>query len=116
MGKVKDQAALDCYKRVLTDLGHVTGYIQWKSLPFDWLYENLPNVGVRLVHQLMRDHVVSGGEIHQVEEKRPLWIAWRFHYDLRLPISNRRVYIETVLDQADDPEDCTIWVVNMHDQ
>ena len=108
MGKVKDEAALNCYKRVLLDLGHVTGYIQWKGLPFDWLSANLPNVSVRLVHQLMKGHVASGGQIHQVEEKRPLWLTWRFHYDLRLPISNRRVYIETVLDQADDPEDCTI--------
>jgi hypothetical protein len=101
---------------VLLKLGHVGGYIQWKRLPLTWLAENLPNMTAKLIHQLMVEYVMSGGQIHQVEETRPEYVAWRFHYDLRLPISNRRVYIETALDDADDPEDCTIWVVNMHDQ
>jgi hypothetical protein len=64
----------------------------------------------------MRKHVLAGGKIDQVEEKRPEYVTWRFHYDLRMPISGRRVYIETVLIQANDIEDCTIIVVNMHDQ
>jgi len=64
----------------------------------------------------MRKHVLAGGKIDQVEEKRPEYVTWRFHYDLRLPISGRRVYIETVLDQADEIEDCTIWVVSIHEK
>ncbi|HOB73401.1 MAG TPA: hypothetical protein PKG54_02645 [Phycisphaerae bacterium] len=64
----------------------------------------------------MAEYVASGGEIDQIEETRPEYVACRFHYDLRLPIGERRVYIETVLDEADEPEDCTIWVVNMHDE
>ncbi|HEY7116469.1 MAG TPA: hypothetical protein VH475_07785 [Tepidisphaeraceae bacterium] len=116
MGKGKDEAALECYRNVLLKLWHVTGYIQWKDLPLRWIAANLPNVGVRLIHELMAHHVASGGRIDQTEETRPEYVAWRFHYDLRMPISNRRVYIETVLDQTDDLEDCTIWVVNIHDQ
>ena len=52
----------------------------------------------------------------EVIERRPEYVFWRFHYDLRMPISNRRVYIETVFEHEPDPEDCTIWIVNMHDQ
>jgi len=116
MAKQKDPAAFECYRQLLLELGHVTGYIQWKPLPATWLATNLPNIGMRLVHQLMAEHVRSGGDIDQVEETRLEYIGWRFHYDLRIPIVDRRVYIETVLDQAEDLEDCTIWVVNMHDQ
>jgi hypothetical protein len=116
MAQPKDQAALLTYREVLLKLGHVAGYIQWREVPLRWLAANLPNVGVRLVHELMIRHVQSGGKIDQVEETRDAYLMWRFHYDLRLPISSRRVYIETVLYHVDDVEDCTIWVVNMHDQ
>lgn len=116
MGKPADRDALECYRAVLLRYGQVKGYIMWKSLPFRWLNENLPNVSARLLHELMIAHVESGGEIDQVQERRPEYVAWRFHYDLRLPVSGTKLYIETVLDQADDPADCTIWVVNVHEQ
>ncbi|MEP0842982.1 MAG: hypothetical protein HRF43_09750 [Phycisphaerae bacterium] len=112
----KDQAALDCYREVLLNFGRVAGYIQWRQLPWSWLSTNLPGITQRLIHELMIEYVAAGGEIDQVAETRPEYVAWRFHYDLRLPISGRRVYIETVLDQADGPEDSTIWIVNMHDR
>jgi hypothetical protein len=116
MAKPKDSAALECYRQVLLNFGHVQGFIEWERLPYTWLRTNLPNVNARQVHQLMIAHVASGGEIDQVEERRPEYVAWKFHYDLRLPISGRKLYIETVFEQADDPEDCTIHVVNVHDQ
>jgi hypothetical protein len=116
MRKAKDQAALDCYREVLLKLGQVTDYIQWKELPLCWLFENLPNINVKLVHELMAEHVQSGGEIYQVEETRPEYVWWRFHYDIRMPLSGRRVYIETVLEQGEDAEASTIWIVNLKDQ
>jgi hypothetical protein len=115
MGKVIDQDALDAYRHVLLTLGPITGYIQWRNLPLEWLSKNLPNVGVKLIHELMASHVAGGGEIDQVLERRPEYVSWRFHYDLRMPVSNRRVYVETVFMDEPDPDDCTIWIVNMHD-
>ena len=115
MGTAKDQAALDAYRAVLTNLGHVTGYIQWKRVPAEWLHANIPNINARLIHELMIAHAKGGGEIDQVVEKRPQYTSWGFHYDLRLPIAERRVYIETVFMHEPDPEDCTIWIVNLHD-
>lgn len=96
-------------------LAHVEGYVVWKKLPREWLDKHLPNYTHRAMNELMADHVRRGGEIHQVKETRAEHIEWRFHYDLRIPIINRRVYIETVFVHERDPEDCTIYVVNMHD-
>lgn len=115
MGKAT-QAALDAYRKVLIELGSVTGYIQWKPVPLDWLHRNLSNVTVRLIHEAMISHAIAGGTIDQVVEKRPLWIQWQFHYDIRLPILDRRIYIETVFEHEPCLEDCTIWVVSLHDQ
>lgn len=64
----------------------------------------------------MAEHVASDGKIDQVPETRPEYLHWGFHYDLRIAVGDRQVYIETVLDQERDLEDCTVWVVNMHDQ
>jgi hypothetical protein len=116
MGKVTDETALKAYRDVLLNWGMVTGYIQWKQLPLEWLSKNLPNVGAKLIHEAMIEHVKAGGEIDQVVERRPTWIEWKFHYDLRLPVSDRRIYIETVFEHESCLDDCTIWIVNIHDQ
>jgi hypothetical protein len=47
-------------------------------------------------------------------EGRPEWSAWPFHYDFRLQMSGRDIYIETIL-QDDDPNDSTIHIVCMRD-
>lgn len=111
---MKDPAALGRYRQVLIELSHVTDYIQWEDGALRRLSEHLPGVGIRLIHELMHDHAASGRKIDQVEEKRPEYIGWRFHYDLRLPVSGQRFYIETVLDDHPDIEDCVIHVVNIH--
>jgi len=116
MTKPRDQAALDYYRAVLLSLGRVRGYIEWKKLPLQWLTINLPDIRVEVVHELMISHIESGGRIHQVLERRPEFVQWRFHYDLRLPISNRLIYIESVLDQGKTIEDGLIVIVNMHDR
>jgi len=113
--KPKDEAALKRYREVLLKFGHFTDYIQWKPLPERWLGTNIPNVTAKLVHELMVKHAASDADIDQISETRPEYSHWRFHYDLRISILGRRVYIETRFDQEQDDEDCTIWVVNIHD-
>ena len=113
--KPKDEAALKRYREVLLEFGHVTDYIQWKKLPEDWLGTSIPNVTKKFVHQLMVERAKSIGEIDQVPETRPEYLRWPFHYDLRISVFGRRVYVETRFEQEQDVEDCTIWVVNFHD-
>jgi hypothetical protein len=68
----------------------------------------------RAVGEEMFRYVEAGGPIDQVSETRPQWSEHRFHYDFRISISGRQVYIETILVE-DDPEDPTIHVVSIHD-
>lgn len=115
MAKARDQEALECYTKVLLTLGHVAGYVQWRKLALTWIKTELRGVASQGVVEEMQKYVRGGGRIEQVEETRPEYRAWRFHYDVRLPITGKRVYVETVLEQAANIEDCTIWVVNIHD-
>ena len=115
MAKARDQEALECYVKVLLTLGRFSDYIVWKRLPQEWLAREFPNFTLRAMNEAMQRYVASGGVIDQVEERRPEFLSWRFHYDLRLPMSNRRIYIETVFRQAEDIDDCVIFVVNVHD-
>jgi hypothetical protein len=39
---------------------------------------------------------------------------WPYHYDFRLMIAGRNIYIETIL-QDDDPNDPTLEIVSIHD-
>jgi hypothetical protein len=114
MGSVKDPAALDRYRRVLVELSHVRDYILWQEGALDRLSRHLPNTTAALIHRLMHDYAAAGGMIDQVEETRDEYKWWKFHYDLRLPISGQRIYIETVFDDHDDLDDCVIHVVNIH--
>jgi hypothetical protein len=96
-------------------LWNVTGYITWKLTAAEFVYKELDGCTPRLVASLMHEHVEAGGEIDQVKETRPEWLEYEFHYDFRITVNGRRVYIETVFLMEDDLEDCTIRVVSMHD-
>jgi hypothetical protein len=49
-----------------------------------------------------------------VPETRPEWNDRPFHYELRIPIAGRLIYVETILID-DDPTDPVIRVVSIHD-
>jgi hypothetical protein len=93
---------------------NVTGYVKWVDLPLAWLKRNLAPLGVREVNHLIWEHVRQGGVIDQVRETRPEWNDRGYHYDFRLSIGGRAIYIETRLHD-DDPDDPTLEVVNIHD-
>lgn len=65
----------------------------------------------------MCEYVKAGGKIDETRETRPEWSGrYEFHYDLRLMIQNKPVYIETRLHhrlpvRADES---WILVVNIH--
>ena len=70
MRKVHDEAALYACRHVLLKLGHVTGYIQWRRVPREWLARELAGYSQKALDELIAAHVESGGEIHQVVETR----------------------------------------------
>jgi hypothetical protein len=91
-----------------------TGYITWKATAREWLERNLEGWTTRAVGQEMFSWFQAGGEIDQVPETRPEWNEQRYHYDFRIHIGDRRIYIETIFVE-DDPNDPTVHVVSIHD-
>jgi hypothetical protein len=113
MPPLTDPAILAQFKAVLANW-NCTGYITAKDLALEWIADNLPGLTLKDVAKAMEQHVAGGGVIDQVAETRPEWSVWPFHYDFRLQIGGRDVYIETIL-RDDDPKDPTIRIVSIHD-
>ncbi|HWG44874.1 MAG TPA: hypothetical protein VN688_19025 [Gemmataceae bacterium] len=93
---------------------NVTDYVTWKAVARDWVGQHLEELSLREIARLLHEHVQNGGVIDQVRERRPEWSDRDFHYDFRVPIAGRAIYIETILVD-DDPTDPTIHVVSIHD-
>jgi hypothetical protein len=108
-----DPAILAQYVSALANW-RVTGYVDWKERARNWVREHLAGIDPRRIAKMMYDHVQAGGTIDQVPETRPEWNDRPFHYDFRLSIAGRLIYIETILID-DDPTDPVIRVVSIHD-
>ena len=91
-----------------------TGYITWKPIARQWLEKNLEGSTTRSVGEEMFRFFAAGGEVDQIHETRAEWREHRFHYDIRMEIGGRLLYIETILVE-DEPDDPTIHVVSIHD-
>ena len=113
MAPLSDPLILDKIRHALSEW-NCTGYITWKSVARAWVEANLEGMTTRAIGEDLFRYVEAGGPIDQVRESRPEWSEQRFHYDFRIPIAGRLVYIETILVE-DDPEDPTIHVVSIHD-
>ena len=113
MARLTDAAILAKFQRALSQW-RFTGYITWKSIARQWVEQNLEGLTTRSVAEEMFRHFEAGGEIDEVRETRPQWSEHRFHYDFRMEIGGRLLYIETILVE-DDPDDSTIHVVSIHD-
>ncbi len=90
------------------------GYVVWKPGVEERLSSCLPEYTKRAVSEAMAEYVRRGGEIDQQPEIREQWSEqYDYHYDLRIRIGGKLIYIETVFpDWEDDP---SILVVNIHD-
>ncbi len=113
MAALTDPVILAQYRGVLSNWNY-EGYVLWKETAQEWVLRHLQPLTTKQLAQLMHQYVESGGEIDQVPEQRPEWNIYPFHYDLRLPIGNRLIYVETIL-LDDEPDDPTIKVVSIHD-
>lgn len=113
MPPLTDPAILAQFKAVLANWNY-TGYVTAKDLVLQWIKDNLAGMTLKDVAKAMNDLLTTGGVIDQQPERRPEWSAWPCHYDFRLKLGGRELYIETIL-QDDNPKDPTIHVVSIHD-
>jgi hypothetical protein len=111
---LKDRDVLAAFKSALSENLRFAGFVTWKPRAAAWVKENLEGYTTKAVAELMLSHIESGGEIDQVRERREEWIQFDFHYDFRLRVGDRLVYIETILVRA-DPNDPQVQIVNIHD-
>ena len=114
MAKLTDPEVLTCYRNALANWRYY-GFVVFSPLATEWLDKELGD-SPRLFAERLHDFVAAGGEIDQVVETRPEWNVWSYHYDLRLTVNGRLIYVETRLDVRDpaDPDDPIIKVVNIH--
>ena len=113
MARLQDPVVLAQYRSALANW-HFTGYVDWKETARNWVRDQLGENEPRQIARLMFEHVEAGGEIDQVAEQRPEWNDRPFHYDLRISVGGRLLYIETIL-LDDDPGDPVLRVVSIHD-
>ena len=112
MPPVNDPKVMEQLRSVLQNW-RVTGYVTAKDLVLEWIAKELGGLTLKDVAEIMHTFVKRGGQVDQVPERRPEWSEWPFHYDFRVEIGKREVYIETIL-QDDDPSDPTLHIVSMH--
>jgi hypothetical protein len=113
MPPLTDPVILAQFQKVLAEW-NCTGYVTAKEVARHWITNNLPGQNLKAIAKAMHDFLAGGGVIDQVKETRPEWNMWPYHYDFRLLLAGRNVYIETLL-QDDDPNDPTVEIVSIHD-
>lgn len=113
MPPLTDPAIRAQFQKVLAEWKY-TGYVTAKEVARHWITNHLGGLDLKAVARAMHQFLANGGVIDQVKETRPEWSAWPFHYDFRLLLAGKDIYIETVM-QDDDPTDPTIEIVSIHD-
>jgi len=113
MAPLADPQILASFKAVLANW-YVTDYVTIKDIALEWATTNCEGFKLKALAKVMHEHVETGGEIDQIRETRPEWNTRDFHYDFRLYLARRFLYVETILVD-DDPKDPTIHIVSIHD-
>ncbi len=92
------------------------GYVHFMPRPEEDLGKLLPGLTLLEIAHELHKHVEAGGTIDEQPERRPEYVSYEFHFDLRVQIGGRLVYFETILlcEDADDPDDPVIQVVSVH--
>ncbi len=114
MARLTDSNLLALFREALSEW-RAEGFVVWKRLPAEWLRKELAGQTQKSIAKLLHEHLKAGREIDQVRERRERYRdRYEFHFDFRLTIDERRVYLETVLDESRTGP--TITIVNMHDE
>ena len=107
---------LQCFRNALSNWNY-EGYVRLRPLAQDWLRSNLADFSMREIVRELFEFVERGGLIDEHVERRPEFVSFDFHYDLRMTIGGRVIYFETILicNDPNNPDDPFIEVVNIHD-
>ena len=81
---------LRCFRNALRNWNY-KGYVKFKPVAEEWLEKKLPDLNLRQISHELHRYVDKGGEIDEQVERRAEFVSYEFHYDLRVPIGNRRV-------------------------
>lgn len=117
MAPLNDPIRLQCYKNALQNWRY-NGYVVFRDRAEKWIRAQLPGYSLKALAEMLFQHVEAGGKVDEQPEKRPEWSdRYEFHHDIRITISGRLIYFETVLlaGKSDDLDGSTIFVVNVHD-
>src|SRR5438105_15537826 len=90
------EGRLRCYKNALRNWKY-RGYIRFKPVAQEWLAKELPLYTLREIARLLNEYVEAEGVIEEQAERRPEYVSFEFHYDLRVNFGGRRIYFETIL-------------------
>ena len=112
MARLTDPTILAKFRRAFSQW-RFTGYVTWKPIARQWVEQNLEGWTTRAVAEELCRFLDRGGEIDQTPETRSEWRQWQFHYDFRIEIGGRLLYIEALLIE-DDPEDPVVHAVSVH--
>ncbi len=118
MAPLTDPERLLAFKNALSNWAF-SGYVEFDltEQSHEWIRCELRNIPLREIAELMNQHAESGGVIDEVRETRPEWSGdYEYHYDLRLSVQGKLVYVETRLHFVPPfvPDDPSILVVNVH--
>ena len=118
MPALTDPTRLAAFRDALTNW-NVIGYIEFDltAEAIRWIKRELQGTTYKDVKRSMFEYVAARGEIDEVKETRKEWLDHEFHYDLRLVINNKKVYIETRLNYREPvvSDESSILVVNIHE-
>jgi hypothetical protein len=113
MPPLSDQVTIELFREALREWS-CDGFVVWKDVPRMWLARNFEGCSQKRIARLMHEHIERGGVIDQQPETREVHRdKHRFHFDFRLDVDGRMMYIETTLDRtATGP---VVTVVSFHD-
>ena len=90
-----------------------SGGVRWKRLAAEWVRANLEAFTQQAVNDLILEHIEASGEIDQVAETREEYRHYEYHYDFRIRILDRKIYVETLLQE--EKMGPVVTIVNIHD-
>jgi hypothetical protein len=112
MPPLRDESTITRFRLAFEERN--SGGVLWRANPGWWIRKNLDGCSTREIDCLIQDHIADGREIDQVVETREEYRhSHDYHYDFRIPVSGRLIYIETVLDEIKMGPRVTI--VSVHD-
>ena len=90
------EARLHCYRNALRNW-KFRGYVRFKPRVEEDSANLLPGLSLVKIARKLHRHVEEGGEIDEQKERRPEYVSYEYHFDLRVGIGGRLVYFETIL-------------------